>query len=211
MLTHMRALVGRYGTYTTLRDTNIFCRAPAPQLHSSTAAPSATKVFRSLGAAQESINSTQLDGATKDDLLFFHHLWEITITVLEEITSCSSLPEEPFGWGIFGLSAGYIHPPSKDLIDQNKFDHHKYRLHAALKGLPSLDEKRKSEYEFTKKTSTAVLVKARREVHIMGRILLSRFRQDEWKRVRWYHAVAVAERWIEAFGLVPREEGKEGK
>jgi len=206
LLNQVRALIRRYGTYTILSDTSIFHRASAPRLHSSTAEPSVTEVFLSLGAAQDSINSAQPDGAANDDLRFFGNLWKTTITVLEEILACGSLPQEAFGWGVFALSTGYMHLPSGSLTDQNIFSNHKYRLHTALKMMPSLNGERRSEYIVTGKTSTAALVKTRRDIHTMGHILLSKFRQDQWKSVRWYHAVAVAKRWIQAFGLIPEKK-----
>jgi len=206
LLNQVRALIRRYGTYTTLSDTTVFQRACAPRLRSSTTEPSVTEVFLSLGAAQDSINSTQPDGTANDDLRFFGNLWETTITVLEEILACGSLPQEAFGWGVFALSTGYMHLPSRNLIDQNIFNNHKYRLHTALKMMPSLNGERRSEYVVTSRTSTAALVRARRDIYTMGHILLSKFRQDQWKSVRWYHAVAVAEKWIQAFGLIPEKK-----
>ena len=211
LLNQVRALIGRYGTYTTLSDTTVFHRASAPRLRSSTTEPSVTEVFLSLGAAQDSINIAQPDGTANDDLRFFGKLWESTTTVLEEILACGLLPQEAFGWGVFALSTGYMHLASRNLIDQNIFSNHKYRLYTALKMMPSLNGERRSEYIVTSKTSTAALVRARMDIYTMGHILLSKFRQDQWKSVRWYHAVAVAEKRIQAFGLIPEKKAEKAE
>jgi hypothetical protein len=127
---------------------------------------------------------------------------------LESILARGSLPQESFGWGIFALSSGYMHPYSSSslsnnhLVARNIFSSHKYRLHAALVSLPSMDGERRSEYVVSEKTKLDALVKARRMIHTCGHILLDEFRKGMWARVRWFHAVEVCERWIRAFGLV---------
>lgn len=70
----------------------------------------------------------------------------------------------------------------------------------------SLDGERKSEYLIAKATGTAAPVKARRKIHTLSQILVYEFMQDRWKRVRWYHAVVVAERWIQALDLMPEKK-----
>ncbi|CAE6996022.1 hypothetical protein CFE70_000220 [Pyrenophora teres f. teres 0-1] len=206
LLNHARALVRRYGIYTTLHDTTVFCRASTPRSRPSNAEPSITEVFLSLRAAQQAIDSVQPDGAVKDDLHFFNDLWNTTITVLEEILDHGSLPQEPFGWGVFALSTGYLHSRHTNIAYRDVFSNHKYRLRSALERMPSLDRKRRNAYVISERPSMEALVKARREIHTVGHILLSKFRQDGWKRVRWYHAITVTERWIQAFGLVPEEK-----
>ncbi|KAI2486809.1 hypothetical protein Ptr902_00942 [Pyrenophora tritici-repentis] len=198
---HARALVGTYGTYTTIRDTTVFRSASAPRSRSSTAEPSDTEIFLSLDAAETAINSAQPDGAAKDDLHFFNSLWETTIAVLEDILAHGPLPQELFGWGIFALSTGYLYSP----CDRGIFSNHKHRLRSALKMMPSLHGRRRNEYVISGSICIEMHVKAMKEIHTVGHILLSRFRQDGWKKVRWYHATRVAERWIQALGLVPEE------
>jgi len=46
-----------------------------------------------------------------------------------------------------------------------------------------------------------MLAKARREIHICANLLLQQFSREEWRRVRWYHGVAVVEQWIKHLGL----------
>ncbi|KAF1941295.1 hypothetical protein EJ02DRAFT_348045 [Clathrospora elynae] len=205
---HAKLLVGTYGQYTTYSKTTVFARAHNPRKEYQE--PTITELALSLAAAQDSLNSAQPDGPARDDLLLFQCLWEITIIVLEDILARGSLEQESFGWGIFGLSAGYIDPPANDLTIHNLFTNHKDRLHAALSSLPSLDPgRRRSEYVVSEKTQIGALVRARREIHTCGHILLHTFRQAQWRRVRWWHAIATAERWIGAFGLMPEEVPEE--
>jgi hypothetical protein len=46
-----------------------------------------------------------------------------------------------------------------------------------------------------------VLAKTNREIHVCANLLLQQFRREKWNRIRWYHGVAVAERWIRNLGL----------
>ncbi|RAR01793.1 integral membrane protein [Stemphylium lycopersici] len=203
LLQYSKALVAQNGPYTTAPGTAVLLRASQLRVHRDDEALSTAEFALSLAAAQGSISSAQPDGPEKDDLLLFNRFWETAVAVLEEILSPGSLPQESFGWGIFGLSSGYMHPPSNELTMQNTFSSYKYRLHAALLKLPSLTGAKGSEYAVREKTSTAALVKVRREIHTCAHILLHKFRQEEWKRVRWFHVVAVAERWLGAFGQLP--------
>ncbi|KAF1833692.1 hypothetical protein BDW02DRAFT_372225 [Decorospora gaudefroyi] len=206
LLRHAEALIRQYGPYTTHKGTKVFIRAPTPCIKE----PSPRDLALSFAAAQDCSNSAQPSGPANDDLRLFFHLWTTTITILEDILARGSLPQESFGWGIFGLAAGYIHPPSpsNDLTTRNLFSNQKYRLHAALSKLPSLDGAKRSEYVVSEKTKIAELVRTRREIHTCGHIILDEVRKEGWARVRWLHAMAVAERWIGAFGLMPQKVDK---
>jgi hypothetical protein len=205
---HTKLLVEKYGPYTTLAGTTVFIRASG--VDEVVKDPPIVRLALSLAAAQDCVNSAQPDGPVKDDLLLFKRLWETSITILEEILARGSLPQETFGWGIFGLASGYEHPPPSSspshnhLVAKNIFSSHKYRLQAALLRLPSMNGRRRSEYEVSEKTRVDALVSARRQIHFYGHILLEEFRKGSWGRVRWLHAVEVCEKWIRAFGLLPR-------
>jgi hypothetical protein len=75
--------------------------------------------------------------------------------------------------------------------------------------LPSLDERSKNEYTVSGKRTTDVLTRARRDIHTLAHIILHEFRLGRWRRVRWLHSIAVAERWVGAFGLRPQEMVRE--
>jgi hypothetical protein len=209
---HTKLLVANYGPYTTHEDNTVLTRASGIQRLNKD--PPTKKLAYSLAAAQD-VNSAQPDGPAKDDLLLFICLWETTIRVLERILARGSLPQESFGWGIFALSSGYMHPPASssasynNLVAQNIFNYHKYRLRAALLSLPSMDGQRRSEYVVSEKKKLDALIKARRQIHTCGHILLDEFRKGGWRRVRWLHAVEVCEKWVRAFGLVPQRVQKE--
>jgi hypothetical protein len=210
---HTKSLVEKYGPYTTLADTTVFVRASG--VSEAIKDPPIVRLALSLAAAQDCVNSAQPDGPAKDDLLLFTRLWETTIAIMENILARGSLPQEDFGWGIFGLSSGYQHPPSSSspshnhLVAKNIFSSHKRRLHAALLMLPSMDGRRRSEYILGEKTKVEVLVNARKEIHFCGHILLDEFRKGSWGRVRWFHVVEVCEKWVRAFGLMPRKVQEE--
>jgi hypothetical protein len=205
LLHHAKALVSQYGPYTKHHNTTVFTRTRKLPQRPCPPNPSLWDLALSLTAAQDCAYTAQPDGPAKHDLDFFMLLWDSAITVLEEILARGSLPGESFGWGIFGLSAGYMHPPAHDLTAQNIFSRNKYRLHAALCMLPSLDERSKNEYTVSGKRTTDVLTRARRDIHTLGHIILHEFRLGRWRRVRWLHAITVAERWVGAFGLRPQE------
>ena len=205
LLRNAKSLIKVHGPYTTYSGTTVFSRAPIP--HESSTVPSVKDIALSLAAAQDSIDSTQPEGPAIDDLALFRRLWETAITILEELFENEELGQDSFGWGIFGLASGYMHPPANNPAPRNLFLLHKYRLHAALTSLPSMDSSvhKRNEYVVTEKTKIQVLVKARRDVHLCAILLLQQFRQEEWRRVRWWHAVAVTERWIERLDLVPAD------
>jgi hypothetical protein len=55
-----------------------------------------------------------------------------------------------------------------------------------------------------------VLAKANRQVHICASLVLQRFRQEGWHRIRWWHGVKVAERWVQRLGLEDKMELVDG-
>lgn len=154
----------------------------------------------SLAAAQDSIGSAQVSGPAKDDMHMFKHLWDATIDVLEEVLATGDLDHESFGWGIWGMCAGYMYPPSE--ASYEVFEEHKHRLHGALLALPTMDATRRRNSEAVKdERSVEFLAKANRQVHICASLVLQRFRQEGWRRIRWWHGVKIAERWIARLGL----------
>ena len=182
----------------------------------------------SLAAAQDSIGSAQLSGPAKEDLHIFKHLWDTTVDVLEEVLATGDLDHESFGWGILGLCAGYMYPSSE--ASYELFEEHKHRLHEALLALPTIDSlRRREELVVEGEERVEVLAKANRQVHICASLVLQRFRQEGWHRIRWWHGVKVAEKWVQKLELKdkmelvdghdkeiyphklgPNEEGKEG-
>lgn len=205
LLRTANSLIGHYGPHTTFSGTTVFTRAPVPR--PSTTVPLPEEVALSLAAAQDSINSAQPKGPSNDDLLLFTHLWETTITLLEQLLETEDLDQESFAWGIFGLASGYMHPPASTLAPCNLVSQHKNRLHAALTSLPSMDSsaRNRNEYMVSESTKIRVLVKARKEIHLCANLLLLQFREEDWRRVRWWHTIAVAERWIGRLGLGPAD------
>ncbi|KAI4658065.1 uncharacterized protein J4E79_007046 [Alternaria viburni] len=148
LLSHAKALITLHGPYTTLPTTSVFSRSlkpSKPPKHPSSSSLSSSTTLKSLAltlaAAQDSTYSTytaQPPSPTKSDLDFFTLLWDSSIVVLEEILSVGDLPQESFGWGVYGMAAGYMHPPpstlshSHDLSQENMFMRNKERLKDAL-------------------------------------------------------------------------------
>lgn len=205
-LQHAKSLVGLYGSYSKQPNTTVFARDVRPPQHPKPQDPSLNTLALSFAAAQDCTYSAQPAGSGKEDLDLFTLLWDCAVVVLEEILARGSLPQESFGWGIFGLSAGYMHPPARDLTAQNVFLSNKRRLHDALNVLPSFNRETSSEYVVGEKKTTALLTRARRDIHTLGHILLHEYKLSSWRRVRWLHTIAVAERWVGAFGLKPKRE-----
>ena len=106
-----------------------------------------------------------------------------------------------------------MHPPtpSHNLNQQNISLRNKARLHAALCMMPSLEGDRLSGNGYmgmgmgmgmgSGRRTTEELTRSGRDIHTLGHILLYEFRKGGWKRIKWGHAVQVAERWAGAFGL----------
>ncbi|KAF1845063.1 uncharacterized protein K460DRAFT_102550 [Cucurbitaria berberidis CBS 394.84] len=205
LLRQASSLIRLHGPYTTFSGTTAFSPAPVPPPRTTTA--SVKDVAVSLAAAQDSIDTAQPEGPAKEDLVLFKHLWETTITILEKLLDGGELDQESFGWGIYGLASGYMQPPANNVATCNLFSLHKHRLYVALASLPSMDSfaRQRNKYVVSEKTNIQSLVKARREVHICGNLLLQQFRQESWRCVRWWHAIAIAERWTELLGRMPAD------
>jgi hypothetical protein len=71
-------------------------------------APSAKLLVTSFAAAQDAYDSAQPDGPAKEDLQLFTVLWRTAIQVVEQILEDGNLDGEAFGWGVYGLSFGYM-------------------------------------------------------------------------------------------------------
>ncbi|KAI8935514.1 hypothetical protein NX059_008085 [Plenodomus lindquistii] len=196
LLRHAKDLIATYGPYTKSSTTATFIRATVIRDGSSHAAPAI--LARSLAAAQDCIDSAQPPGLANEDLIFFSHLWTFTLAALGELLEAQKLDVETIGWGVIGLCAGYMNPG-------NEFQSYEIRLRTALKLMPSMDKpNRGSEwagyrsYMRSKGTTVRVLATARSEIHACTTMLLQRFAREDWKTIRWYHGIAVAERWVSA-------------
>jgi len=88
------------------------------------------------------------------------------------------------------------------------FEEHKHRLHEALLALPTMDAPRRRRNGLVVKGErrVEVLAVANRQVHICASLALQRFRQEGWCRIRWWHGVKVAERWVGKLGLMDEME-----
>lgn len=193
-----KALVKTHGVYTTYAGTTVFCRAPiAPTPNQKV---STKKLALSLAAAQDCAGTAQIEGPAQEDLCVFKEMWAATKTVLDNILETGNLDHETFGWGIYGLSTGYM--PRASWQENSKFTSLQTRLHDGLLQMLDMDQRRKRP---TTPTSSGgqveVLAKANRQIHVCANLLLQQFRREEWKKIRWYHGMAVAERWIEHLGL----------
>ncbi|KAF2193687.1 hypothetical protein K469DRAFT_240538 [Zopfia rhizophila CBS 207.26] len=147
------------------------------------------------------------------EMKLFSLLRATSIDLFSHVLDSTALSLEDFGWGIFALSSGYrpssslstpssSSPPSPSSAGiPESFGNHKSRLRAALLSLPTLTSpppSRNSSVPPANKINT--LAKANREVHVCATMLLQAMRSD-WERVRWWHLVAVVERWVRALGL----------
>lgn len=208
LLRHAKVLVHSHGPYTTHANTTVFTRAthPTPKPYG----PSSTCMAISLAAAQDCIGSAQVPGPAKEDLHIFKHLWDTTIDILEGVLATGDLDHESFGWGIWGLCAGYMYPPSE--ASYEVFEEHKHRLHEALLALPTMDSTRRKKTELGKgEGRVELLAKANRQVHICASLVLQRFRQEGWHRIRWWHGMKVAERWVARLDLADDGELADGQ
>jgi hypothetical protein len=196
LLDQSKSLIQNYGPYTALASTKSFSRAPARRDFMSNF--SEEDIARSFAAAQKCKGAQQV-GDTKCDLATFESLWNTTLSVLDLVLGTGDLDHGTFGWGIAGLCAGYINHAS--LHEDASFLSLKTRLHSALRKMSSREPTWKKNQEQTD-GKIHVLAKTNREVHVCATLLLQQFRREKWTRIRWYHAVAVAERWAEHLGLV---------
>ncbi|KAJ4324296.1 hypothetical protein N0V94_001354 [Neodidymelliopsis sp. IMI 364377] len=208
LLHYTKDLIHSHGPYATHTNTTVFTRASYPR--TKPYGLSSKCLAASLAAAQDCIGSAQIPGPAKEDLHIFKHLWDTTVVLLEEILATGDLDHESFGWGIYGLCAGYMYPPSEALYEV--FEEHKHRLHEALLALPTTSSPRRKREELyvQGEGKVEVLAKANRQVHICASLVLQRFRQEGWHRIRWWHGVKVAETWIVKLGLGDEEEEGDG-
>jgi hypothetical protein len=199
LLNESKTLVYAHGPYTNFAGTTVFSRAPV-KCHTKRGL-STKRLAISLAAAQDCAGSAQLGGPAKDDIAVFERLWNTTIELLEMILVSCQLHHEMFGWGIIGLCAGYI--GHSHWREDSEFVALKGRLHDALKAMPSMDSPYRKNKESVTNAGGALeyLARNNRAIHVCANLLLQQFRREEWSRIRWYHAVAVAERWIENLGL----------
>jgi hypothetical protein len=199
LLDQTKSLVSTHGPYTSYSGTTVFSRAPVASDRPNQVSKKCLAI--SLAAAQDCAGSAQVDGPAKDDLAVFKDLWETTIAVLEKILVSCELHHENFGWGVIGFCAGYI--GHSHWREDSRLVALKGRLHDALKAMPSMDLPiRRNESIFTSgEGPIECLAKRNRAIHVCGDFLLQQFRREEWARIRWYHAVAVAQSWIANLGL----------
>lgn len=198
LLKHSKLLVATNGVYTTYAGTTVFSRAPLPPTNQEE--PTIREIALSLAAAQDCANSAQVEGPAEEDLTVFKQLWEATIEVVDSVLETGNLDHETLGWGIYGLAAGHMHEVS--WRDNSLLLSLKTRLHDGLLQLPNMDTQRKRPATtLVAAGRVEVLAKANRNIHICANLLLQQFRREEWNKTRWYHGVAVAERWIRNLGL----------
>jgi len=108
LLRHAKILIRLHGPHTTYPDTTVFTRTPTPRPTKIAKPPSAQLLATSLAAAQDAYGSAQPDGPAKEDLDLFTALWKTTVQVVEQILEEGIPDGEAFGWGVYGLSFGYI-------------------------------------------------------------------------------------------------------
>jgi hypothetical protein len=140
----------------------------------------------------------------------FDRLSTITIEVLEILLNTADLDYITMGWGIYGLSAGYIEHTSREELPFLSF---KFRLHDALQKMPTMDSTTRKEVDSVACCggNIAVLAKANREIYICANLMLQQFRREEWKRIRWYHMIAVAQNWLDHLALKAKEVSVKNK
>ncbi|KAF2830845.1 hypothetical protein CC86DRAFT_283953 [Ophiobolus disseminans] len=201
LLHQSKALIETHGPYTTHPNTTVFQRAPISR---NSAKEVSAKVFASsLATAQDCMNSAQAEGPAIHDLALFKELWDATLVALREILEIGNLDHETFGWGILGLSAGYMDKPFWK--DNTEFLSLKNRLRDALMQMPNMDtpKQKKSAFTMGPGGKIGIFSKTNRDIHVYANLLLQQFKREEWARIRWYHGVAVVERWIEHLGWEP--------
>jgi hypothetical protein len=127
------------------------------------------------------------------------------IEVLDIVLNSGGLDYETLGWGLYGLSAGHMVSASRRKA--SPILSYKKRLYEALRKMPSMNSMARKDLDSIACCGgkIEVLAKSNREIHICANLLLQHFRRDGWRRIRWYHAVAVAKRWIDHLGLVHEE------
>lgn len=203
---HVRSLIKRHGEYTTIPGLMVFTRT---QRSSPVQISLSDRLLdSSLSAAQDAINTPQPVGPSKQDLQLFKRLWDVTIKTMEQVLEEGDLDLEVRAWGIIGLAAGYRDSLKTPTDTMERFTAYKDRLRAALKCLTSLASPHTGHLSGVSPDQRAyLLVKARRELHICSNLLLQHFKDEGWANVRWYHGVAVAERWVRNLELKQTKTG----
>jgi hypothetical protein len=194
LLSQSKFLIDVHGPHTSYIGTTVFSRAP---LARDRAKEVSNKDFAvSLAVAQDCAGCAQLDSPAKEDLASFTQLWESAISALEKAIETGDLGHEILGWGVFGLSAGYISHAS--WREDSLFLSLKTRLHSGLLQIQSMNARGENKSGSTRGAGEGIkiLARANREVHVCAHLLLQQFKREEWKRIRWYNAVAVAQKWI---------------
>lgn len=101
-----------------------------------------------------------------------------------------------------------MYPPSEASVEI--FEDRKHRLHEALLATPNMDSpRRRKELVVEGEGTVEILAKAHRQVHICANLVLQRFRQEGWHRIRWWHGIQVAEIWIERLRLADEMKAAE--
>ncbi|KAF2801039.1 hypothetical protein K505DRAFT_207556, partial [Melanomma pulvis-pyrius CBS 109.77] len=192
-------IIHTHGPYRI--ENHIFKRAATPP----TDAPLTREIAASLACAQDALPYPQPLGPENDDLQVLKSLWDTTLQILASILVDTQIPLPTFGWGVYGLSSGYV-PHNADLFSTAVFQSRKARLHAALQKLPSMSAEHvqlnREAPVVQPAGQVAVLAKTNREVHINATMLVQIMRGDGgWEEVRWFHAICVVERWADALRL----------
>jgi hypothetical protein len=152
----------------------------------------------SFAAAQDCTGTAQVEGAAKDDLRIFEDLHDTTTAILDQYLEPGRIQHDTLGWIIIAFCSGYI--PHTKWHEDSLFLSHKTRLKDALLQLPSLRPNRPQSEVVFDGNRLSVLTKANREVHICANLLLQQFKNEGWRRIRWFHAIAVAENLLGHLG-----------
>lgn len=194
LLDHTSYLIQSHGPYDTNDTGHLYCR-----LKNKDKLPE-VRFARSLAAAQDSLSKRQPEGPVFEDLKIFSMLLGTTIELLDKIVESNLLSLESWGWGVYGLAAGYNDPCP--LVAA-----HKQRLLVALQVLPNLHKETgrmdSGELHPTKESPpdrVGKLTLANRRAHICATLILQTLGRD-WHQVRWAHMVRVCERWIQHLDL----------
>lgn len=115
----------------------MFSRAPVAPTTSQKAITK--QLALSLAAAQDCVDSAQIEGPAREDLAIFKQLWDTTSIILENVFALGTLDHETFGWGMYGLSTGYVHRAS--WRDNAEFLSLQTRLHDGLMQMLDLNKR----------------------------------------------------------------------
>lgn len=199
LFTHAKLLIRTQGPYTVAAGTYVFTRVPCTQ--DSTTVASTVDLAISLAAAQDCILITQPQSPANEDMLMSKKPWEAAVATLEELLQSGKLDAEVIGWGIFGLSSGYMARSATSSIVDN-VQSYKMRLRKAFDLITSLDSTGQQWIRYRgRMRKVRVLATARSGIHSCTTMLLQCFRQDQWRSIRWWHVIVIAERWASILDL----------